>query len=377
MNVRKRMERVEKEEARGASRTHFPGNCTTTITRVYTVADDATNSASCTQTITVHDTTPPVIACPANITVDEGVPVVIVPPTASDNCAGALVSNCVRSDNRPLSDPFPLGATIVTCAAVDLCTNSAACSFTVTVVTGNEPPVCVASLTPSKCGVTFTSGGKLYTNAVKKDYVCLTLDGSGSSDPDGDPLSISWVIDGTNLVSGTVVTNCLDLGCHTITMLASDGRAQCHQFLDLCVIEPSEAVEQIIHLVETTPLERRNKRPLLVSLKAAKAAFDRDGWKVGASMLRVFQHKVRAQIARHNPAEAAMFIDAADNVIDAIKCVIKQKRKGDDDGDDDDDRNNDDDDGPNNGHGHHSHGDDDDGRGRGDDDDNGRQGDDD
>jgi hypothetical protein len=232
-------------------------------------------------------------------------------------------------------------------------------------VTANQAPVCVGTITPTKCGVTFTSGGRLYTIAVKKDYVCLTLDGSGSSDPDGDSLTVTWVIDGTNLVSGTVITNCLDLGCHTIVMNVSDGNASCQQSLDICVIEPSEAVEQCIALVESTPVERKNKRPLLVSLKAAKAAFDRDGWKVGAMMLRVFQFKVRAQIAGQNPVEAAMFIECADNIIEAIKCVIQQPRKGDDDGDDDDDRNNDDDDGPNNGHGHSNHGDDDDGRGRG------------
>jgi hypothetical protein len=98
-------------------------------------------------------------------------------------------------------------------------------------------------------------------------------------------------------------------------------------------------------LVESTTLERKNKRPLLVSLKAAKAAFDREGWRVGNLMLRVFEFKVYAQIWRHNPAEAASFIQCAENIIKAIQCVVKHTpRKGDDDGDDDDDRTRDDDD---------------------------------
>jgi hypothetical protein len=170
--------------------------------------------------------------------------------------------------------------------------------------------------------VTFGSGGDLFAIAVNNESVCLLLDGSGSTDPDGDPLVTSWVIDDTNIVTGTVVTNCLAVGCHTITMIVSDGRDRCHQFLDLCVITPSEACEQLIILVENTQVQRQNKRPLLVSLKAAKAAFERDGVGVGGQMLQVFQHKVNAQIARQNPAEAAMFNAAAADVIQAVECAV-------------------------------------------------------
>ena len=116
--------------------------------------------------------------------------------------------------------------------------------------------------------------------------------------------------------------------------------------LELLVgLEPSEAVEQCIVLVENSSLERKQKRPLLVSLKAAKAAFDREGWRVGKLMLRVFELKVYAQIGRSQPAEAASFVECAENIIKAIECVVKHTpRKGDDDGDDDDDRDRDDDD---------------------------------
>jgi hypothetical protein len=182
-------------------------------------------------------------------------------------------------------------------------------------------PTCVAKLT-AECGITFDNGNKTFAIAVKRDYVCLTLDGSGSIDPDGDPLQINWVIDETNIVADTVVTNCLDLGCHTITMMASDGQTRCHQFLDVCVITPAQAVQQCIDLVEQTQLAHKNKRPLIATLKAAQAAFDRDGWKVGALMLTVFQNKVRTQIARSNPTEAAMFIECAENVLKAIECVV-------------------------------------------------------
>jgi len=320
-----------------ASETRSTSGCVLTVLRTFTVSDDATNRASCTQTITVQDTIPPVLACPGNVDAKLGDPVSITPPTATDNCSGALVSTCVRSDGKPLTDPFPLGTTTVTCSCADACQNPASCSFAVNVINPNLPPNCVAKITPSDCGVTFPSNGKLFTIAVENDYVCLTLDGSGSTDPDGDALTTSWVTDGTNILAGTVVTNCLDVGCHTITMVTSDGRANCHQFLDICVITASEACEQLITVVENTQVERKNKRPLIVSLKAAKAAFERDGWKVGELMLRVFEYKVSAQIARHNPAEAAMFIDSAQHIISALECVVKQPRRHHGDHDDDHD----------------------------------------
>ena len=297
-------------------------SCGGIIRRTHTVIDDATNSASCVQSIRIWDTIPPVLAgCPGNIDAQEGDPLTITPPTALDNCSGQLVSTCSRSDGKPLNDPFPLGTTRVTCTAVDACTNSASCSFTVTITNPNLPPHCVARLAPEDCGVTFGSGSNLFTIVVSGES-CLVLDGSGSTDPDGDPLTINWVIDGTNILNGAIVGSCLTPGCHAITMVVSDGRDRCHQFLDVCVITASEACEQLIMLVENSQLERKNKRPLIVSLKAAKAAFKRDGIGVGGQMLQVFQQKVRAQIARQNPAEGAMFNQAAEDVIRAVECAV-------------------------------------------------------
>jgi hypothetical protein len=293
--------------------------CGGTLTRTFTVTDDSTNRASCVQIITVNDTIPPVLTCPGNITASDRDPVIITPPIATDNC-GPLPSTCLRSDNKLLSEPFPLGTTTVTCSVVDACQNLTSCAFTVTILPGNQAPTCVARLAPEQCGLTFPPGPGLYAIAANGQDVCLTLDGSGSSDPDGDALTFTWVIDGTNIVSGALANVCLPVGCHTITMTASDGRDRCHQFLDVCVVTPSEACEQLIQLVENTDVERKNKRPLIVSLKAAKAAFDREGTHVGAQMLVVFQYKVRAQIARNNPAEADLLTDAANDVLNALAC---------------------------------------------------------
>ena len=50
----------------------------------------------------------------------------------------------------------------------------------------------------------------------------VTLDGAGSSDPDGDPLNYTWTWD-TNTVSGMSPTILLPLGTTTVTLVVNDG----------------------------------------------------------------------------------------------------------------------------------------------------------
>jgi Big-like domain-containing protein/Ig-like domain-containing protein len=189
------------------------------------------------------------------------------------------------------------------------------------------PPPCRMTVAPAECGVTFANSGKLYTIAVSGDEVCLILDGSGS----GAGLTFTWTIDDTNVVSGAVVNSCLGMGCHKVVLTVRNNCGSVSRCeMEICVITPAESVEQLIALVESTPVERKNKRPLIVSLKAAKAAFDQASseedpakrLEQGGQMLQVFQHKVRAQITRNNPAEAAMFDAAAGDVIKALECSL-------------------------------------------------------
>jgi len=122
-----------------------------------------------------------------------------------------------------------------------------------------------------------------------------------------------------------LVTNCLDKGCHSITLTVSDGRGGVsHCDKNVCVITAGEAVEQCILLVEQTEVARKNKRPLIASLKAAVASFDRDDFQPAMNQLHAFQNKVRAQIARANPEAAAAFITCTQAVLDALQCGASQ-----------------------------------------------------
>ena len=121
---------------------------------------------------------------------------------------------------------------------------------------------------------------------------------------------------------GPVLTNAMALGTHQITLVVDDG----HQGTSTCVetvtvITGCEAVEELVMLLEQQSIERKNKRPFIATLKASCASFDRGNCTSGVNQLHAFQNKVRAQIAKENPAEAAAFIASAQRIIDAVNCA--------------------------------------------------------
>lgn len=101
------------------------------------VSDASGNQNSCSFNVTVSDTHPPVFPngclAPVNVAAASACPirtsavVSYVTPTATD-CAGVSVT-C----SPPTGSTFPLGTTSVSCTAIDTSSNTAQCSFTVTV----------------------------------------------------------------------------------------------------------------------------------------------------------------------------------------------------------------------------------------------------
>ena len=113
------------------------------ILRTWNAADDCGNTVSVTQKITVVDNTPPIIACPEDVTLTltGGSSTIIWPyvnPTATDNCTAAdqITITGIRSNGKPLSDPWPEGVTTITWTAADGCQNSSSCEQKVTVKPG-------------------------------------------------------------------------------------------------------------------------------------------------------------------------------------------------------------------------------------------------
>lgn len=60
--------------------------------------------------------------------------------------------------------------------------------------------------------------------ATLKQGAVIRLDGSASSDPDGDPLSYKWFDNGTQIAEGAIIDVTLPAGPHTLTLKVSDGK---------------------------------------------------------------------------------------------------------------------------------------------------------
>jgi uncharacterized repeat protein (TIGR01451 family) len=129
---------------RSPSGNTFPVGTTTVI---WTATDGSGNTTTATQAVTVIDNTPPTISCPTNITVylplnttATSMNVSYPPATATDNCAGPISIGYSAASGSV----FQVGTTSVTATATDAHSNSASCTFTVTVLydfTGFFSPV--------------------------------------------------------------------------------------------------------------------------------------------------------------------------------------------------------------------------------------------
>jgi len=125
---------------------------TTTVT--FTITDAASNTATCSFDVTVNDNEAPSISCPADVTAnnDAGMctaAITAAAPTTSDNCPSPTFTNDFNG-TTDASDTYPVGTTTVTFTITDAASNTATCSFDVTVNDNEVPSIsCPADITAS------------------------------------------------------------------------------------------------------------------------------------------------------------------------------------------------------------------------------------
>ena len=123
----------------------------------------------------------------------------------------------------------------------------------------NRPPV--ANAGPDQLTVEATGSGG----------APVTLNGSGSMDPDGDALSYTWTEGGSPLATGVAPVVSLALGMHTITLTVDDATATSSDTVLISVRDT--AAPRIGSVVpSTTDLWPANNKP--VSLSVAVSATD-------------------------------------------------------------------------------------------------------
>lgn len=204
--------------------------------------------------------------------------------------------------------------------ASDGACTSADATVSITVRCSNLPPTdCAVAVVPAECTLAGADGTILVVS-VNGSNACVTLQGS-ATDPEGQALSYSWSVDGAPLGAGAAINTCLELGCHTVTFTAADPNGEsCTTALRVCVVSPSDIVEQCIELVDGLDLGRKNKRPLIASLKAAAASFDRGNMEAALNQLNAVQNKIRAQIAPSDPAAAQALTECVQGLVQAVGC---------------------------------------------------------
>jgi hypothetical protein len=196
-----------------------------------------------------------------------------------------------------------------------------------TAAVSNNPPVGALGIS---CAFTLTNGNA-YVIALNGASACVVLDGSGSSNADHTPLDFGWLVDGTNVGSGAIITNCLALGCHSVLLAIGDGQGGLTEIkTNLCVITASEAIEQLIAQVKAADLcAKKNghghnglgdSRSLLQTLTTAAVAFDAGRFDAGMDHLQAFEHKAHVDLGRTYPAVAALFIESARKILEAVEC---------------------------------------------------------
>ena len=165
---------------------------------------------------------------------------------------------------------------------------------------------------------------------------CLTLDGSLSHDVDSESLTHFWYADADGdgypdpspIGAASMATSCFPTGMVQVWLVVSDGQCEADISVTVDVITPADAVEGLIAKVDAADIGSRNKRPLIATLKAAMASFERGSFLSALNQLEAFIHKAGAQIGRTYPGLAADWTCTAQGIIQAFQATDSVTPRG-------------------------------------------------
>jgi hypothetical protein len=193
-------------------------------------------------------------------------------------------------------------------------------TITITVLPVNDAPVAVANLSPL---FTVTSTDtNLYVISSNNKSANVVLDGSQSTDEENDPLQFFWYDEITTnvLALSMVATNIFDVGPHGVELIVSDGSATGTNRVAFEVIKPAHVLAMLYELIEQRGIAPRNRQPLIASLNAAMAAFERGQFATAINILRAFESKVMVMVAPIDPEFARDLTDATERLIVVIQA---------------------------------------------------------
>jgi hypothetical protein len=154
--------------------------------------------------------------------------------------------------------------------------------------------------------------------SVNGSNATIVLDGSRSTDPDGDPLAYRWFLNssGTALATGVVEVVTLPVGTHQVLLVVDDGLMASTDAIVIEIVTLSAAIERLQQRVNESAAR---PHPLVVSVVAAREAAERGNRIAAANQLAAFQNKIRAQLAPLDSELADWLVESADAIIALLR----------------------------------------------------------
>src|SRR5262249_1176707 len=148
-------------------------------------------------------------------------------------------------------------------------------------------------------------------------YASVTLDGTHSSDPDGDILKYTWYKVGNSAPLGTGAQLFIPLsaGTHSIVLVVDDGFLSATNGVSVQVLTASGAINDLAATVNSSVPQAQL---VLAELAAAAASIERGAPVTAIHRLVVFQNLVRAQIGAADPSLAASLLQSAQQIVDVL-----------------------------------------------------------
>ena len=196
---------------------------------------------------------------------------------------------------------------------------SAVGTVSITVVPVNDAPIAVAKVAAADDPLNQTR--HLVIVSPNNTDATIILDGTASSDVDGDTLGYAWFLDAspTPFSTSATVTETLPIGNYAITLIVSDGITASSDTITVQIFTPCTVVENLAALVQAADLAPNERNSLLGHLNAACATFGHGNTSAGINQLEMFQTRVTNKIAPENPELAAALNAAAQAIIEAVQ----------------------------------------------------------
>src|SRR5688572_30185105 len=191
---------------------------TTMVT--WTVTDVNGNTNTCTQNVTVNDTENPTISCPTDQVVNTGAGVCtavvngIAPTASGDNCSILSITyditgaTTASGNNDASGTTFNEGVSIVTYTITDGSTNTATCSFTVTVNDTENPTItCPSDTAVSTDAGLCTYSGTIGTPVTNDNCGVLSVIASPAGPYPTGTTMVTWTVTDVNGNTNTCTQN--------------------------------------------------------------------------------------------------------------------------------------------------------------------------